>query len=289
MSVVEPSPAQAVPAECDLTIGMPVYNAAAYLEPALRSLLEQSDPAFRLVISDNGSTDDTVEIIHRVVAGDPRVTLIEQPQNKGVIANFRAVLDASETRFFMWAAGDDVWDREWVAVLLPMARRHGAVAFGQITMINADGSPRAHPSAYRDLSYRGPVFLRRMAYFLDPGLLGRANPIYGIMDKTLITPAAFAQFATPQVGPDVMFLYEVLKHAPILCLRRVSLQKRHHAKAQAVQKSSAPKRQRFRRTQLLQFWAASTGPERVGLIVLYPAALVMTYVAKIRYLLTRRR
>jgi glycosyltransferase involved in cell wall biosynthesis len=45
-----------------VNIGMPVYNGAEYLRPALDSLLAQDYENFELIISDNHSTDSTQEI-----------------------------------------------------------------------------------------------------------------------------------------------------------------------------------------------------------------------------------
>ncbi|MGJ8616113.1 MAG: glycosyltransferase family 2 protein [Sulfitobacter sp.] len=273
----------------ELTIGMPVFNAASYIEQALGSILNQTYSEFRLIISDNASTDGTMNIIDKMIANDPRVTVLRNTRNIDAPANFNAVVQKCETPYFMWAAGDDIWDKDWVKTLLPLAKTHQAVAFGQISIMRADGTPRPHPSAFRNLSFRGPRYVRRLMYFIDAGLLGKANPIYGIFPREMITPTALELLQTPQIGADVMFLYDVLKQAPILCDNNVTLYKRHHSKAEAMLTSSTLKRKWFRRTQLLQFWSASNSVERLGLLILYPFALLMTYIAKIRYLAKRLR
>lgn len=92
-----------------LTIGMPVYNGAATIRNALDSLLAQTLDAFELVISDNGSTDDTQAICEEYVARDSRVRYFRQPTNLGPQMNFRFVLFEARTPYFMWAAADDLW------------------------------------------------------------------------------------------------------------------------------------------------------------------------------------
>ncbi|MEP4192202.1 MAG: glycosyltransferase, partial [Sneathiella sp.] len=67
----------------EVTIGMPVYNAGAYLAEALESLLSQSFADFEIVVSDNCSTDNTREIVEVFAERDDRVRLIRQKENIG--------------------------------------------------------------------------------------------------------------------------------------------------------------------------------------------------------------
>ena len=66
-----------------LTIGVPVFNGAAYLEAAVESVLEQSFGDFEMIISDNASTDDTGAICRALVARDTRVTYRRNAENVG--------------------------------------------------------------------------------------------------------------------------------------------------------------------------------------------------------------
>ena len=47
-----------------ITVLMPIYNCAPYLEEAIRSTLRQSFKDFELLLIDDGSTDDTDKIVH---------------------------------------------------------------------------------------------------------------------------------------------------------------------------------------------------------------------------------
>ena len=97
-----------------VTIGMPVYNGAGYLEEAVCSLLNQTEKDFVLLISDNCSTDETPEICARLAAEDPCISYVKQEANIGVVANFEYVLRAARSPFFMWAAHDDLWARRFL-------------------------------------------------------------------------------------------------------------------------------------------------------------------------------
>ncbi len=64
-----------------MTVLMPAYNAGGYIAEAIQSVLEQSFPDFELVIVDDGSTDETAEIIRSF--NDSRIVLVSQ-KNTGI-------------------------------------------------------------------------------------------------------------------------------------------------------------------------------------------------------------
>ena len=97
-----------------VTIGMPLFNNAATVAKAISALASQSRTDFALVISDDGSTDETASVCADWAQRDRRIHLVRQPKNLGYL-NFRYVLMRSETPFFMWAAGDDWWDSTYLA------------------------------------------------------------------------------------------------------------------------------------------------------------------------------
>jgi glycosyltransferase involved in cell wall biosynthesis len=96
-----------------LTIGMPLYNNARTLERAVRSLLRQTFTDFVLLLSDDGSKDDTARIARELAAEDPRIVIVQQPVNLNY-GNFRYVLEAADTELFVFAAGDDWWEPEFL-------------------------------------------------------------------------------------------------------------------------------------------------------------------------------
>ncbi|MEQ9623697.1 glycosyltransferase family 2 protein [Coleofasciculus chthonoplastes] len=90
-----------------VSIGMPVYNGEPFIREALDSILTQTFTDFELIISDNASTDGTEVICRDYATKDDRLRYIRHPKNRGVIANFKFVLDEAVGEYFMWAAADD--------------------------------------------------------------------------------------------------------------------------------------------------------------------------------------
>lgn len=93
---------------------MPVYNGGPALRTVIEGVLAQTYPAFRLVISDNASTDGTEGLCREIAERDPRVTYIRQSVNIGPEANFDFVLNRADTEYFMWAAADDLRSEDFL-------------------------------------------------------------------------------------------------------------------------------------------------------------------------------
>ena len=91
-----------------LTVGVPVYNGATYLEAAVESVLAQSFRDLELIVSDNASTDDTEAIGRALAARDRRVTYRRNAQNVGLSGNFNMLVPLARGRLFKWATADDL-------------------------------------------------------------------------------------------------------------------------------------------------------------------------------------
>jgi glycosyltransferase involved in cell wall biosynthesis len=101
-----------------VSIGMPLYNGERYIRKALDSLMAQDYENFELIISDNAATDRTQEICLEYAAGDKRIQYYRNEMNMGAVWNFERVLQLSTGDFFMWAADDDAWEKDYVSTLL---------------------------------------------------------------------------------------------------------------------------------------------------------------------------
>src|SRR5713226_3275180 len=96
-----------MPEQSLVSIGLPTHNRSASLRRAIASALAQDYRPIELIVSDNGSTDETETICRAAAEHDSRIKYLRQPENRGAAANFQAVLDHARGDFFLWLADDD--------------------------------------------------------------------------------------------------------------------------------------------------------------------------------------
>lgn len=89
-----------------ITIGIPAFNAGQYIGLAIQSVLGQSFNDFELIITDDGSTDNTVEVINSF--NDPRIRLITDSCNHGISYRLNQQIELSNGDFFVRMDADDI-------------------------------------------------------------------------------------------------------------------------------------------------------------------------------------
>jgi glycosyltransferase involved in cell wall biosynthesis len=94
-----------------ISVIIPAYNAAAYIERALRSVLNQSRPADEIIVVNDGSTDGTSQILKRY---EGKIRIIEQV-NTGVSAARNAGIRAAAGDWIAFLDADDEWLPEKLA------------------------------------------------------------------------------------------------------------------------------------------------------------------------------
>lgn len=88
------------------TVVMPMRNAAAYVEAALRSVLDQTGVDLEVVVVDDGSTDDSRARVEAL--GDDRVRIVDGPR-QGIAAAFNTGLEAARGEYFARCDADDLY------------------------------------------------------------------------------------------------------------------------------------------------------------------------------------
>ncbi len=121
---------------------MPAYNAASTLPAAIRSVLEQTLGDLELIVVDDGSTDETPEVLEALT--DARVLRLRQPRAGPSVARNRALAAARGT----WVAcidADDVWLPQKLAWQTSAMARDpaAAVAYGWTDLVDGELRPLA--------------------------------------------------------------------------------------------------------------------------------------------------
>src|SRR6478735_3814841 len=111
-------------AKNDVTVVIPMYNAAATIQRALDSVLAQTTPPARIVVVDDCSTDDSAEAVRRMYA--TTVELVATPVNGGIaVARNRGAREAT-TEWLAFLDADDWWQPPFLERTLAAIDRFGA-------------------------------------------------------------------------------------------------------------------------------------------------------------------
>lgn len=184
--------------QAQVDVVIPLYNNAAYIIPALASVLAQTQMPAKVFVVDDGSTDDGAARVEQFIAANgaiPLVRLIRQP-NGGPNSARNHGLRLGTSSFVAFLDADDVWLptklEEQLACFSSSSFAHTVLVHCGTHAISADGTPSALPWDH-GASLRGSVFDTLLLRNTVPGgssavLIRRsAFDEAGPFDETLLT------------------------------------------------------------------------------------------------------
>jgi len=122
-----------------VTIGIPTFNRSAYLAEAVQSAVNQSYRNLEIIISDNGSTDDTAAFLSK--QKDERIVVIRHQENRGMVYNWNACLSRATGKYFLLLSDDDVLESNAVTVLMSKFCLGGvSLSYGQVRHFSDSGN-----------------------------------------------------------------------------------------------------------------------------------------------------
>lgn len=149
-----------------VSVIMPNFNHAPYLKQRMDSILAQDYPDFEVILLDDASTDNSVEILNRY-AGHPKVRqLIVNETNSGsTFAQWHRGIKEAKGDYIWIAESDDVAEPTLLSRLVEaLEQKDAVVAFCRSQWIDSEGKPihrSVDPRWNRDFSMVGEQFIRR--------------------------------------------------------------------------------------------------------------------------------
>ena len=169
-----------------ISIILPVFDAAATVGEAIDSMLAQTEPDWELIAVDDGSTDDSLRVLHAAARRDERIRVLAR-EHRGLVPTLNDGLAAARGRFVARMDADDVALPE----RLLRQRRHleqrpeiGVVA----TRVSFDGDPARQAGFARHVDWSNTL-----------------------LSHDEISLARFVE--SPIVHPTVMFRRELVERA----------------------------------------------------------------------------
>jgi glycosyltransferase involved in cell wall biosynthesis len=129
-----------------VTVITPVYNAAETLESTVASVMAQTWRSFELILIDDGSTDDSADVIRRCVARWPDQIRNTAQANAGAAAARNAAARMARGRYLAFIDADDEWEpaKLETQVALMTARPDLVFSHTETLVIDADGRQIDH-------------------------------------------------------------------------------------------------------------------------------------------------
>lgn len=194
-----------------VSIGIPTYNAAQYIEKTIQSALNQTYTNLELVIVDDCSTDATVEIIRAL--NDPRITLHINEKNLGPTETWSRTLSLAQGAYFKLLCHDDVLYPESIErqVEILAAEPSLVMVAANRDIIDAQGELLMRPRRFKQTgSVPGQCLLRR-SIVRGTNIIGEPHAVLFRMDSIR---AHEITFGTNFYMIDLGFYAQVLMHGP---------------------------------------------------------------------------
>ncbi|MGB3533058.1 MAG: glycosyltransferase [Microcoleaceae cyanobacterium] len=205
-----------------LVIGVPVYNGENYLREALESIVNQTFTDFKVIISDNASTDSTPEICREFVARDNRFTYYRQPENIGGAPNFNFAFQPGDAPYFKWAAHDDVMLPDFLRQCIECLDNNPSLSMVHSRSTTIDHLGNSVGSYDKELRLNGKRASDRFWRIL---WVVHYTEVFGVMRSDMI---AKTQMHPSVVGSDRHFMTEMVLQGDVGYVEEYLFLRRHH-------------------------------------------------------------
>lgn len=160
-----------------VSVVIPCYNAERYIADTIRSVLVQSYSDWELIVSDDGSTDRSMDVVRGF--RDPRISYVQHPKNTGWAAAMNRGIQASSSPLIALLAADDLLTRT------SLERRVHAIAGVGLVCGGAVRVPQ--DTTFADINVIDYQPVKKQRYFYGPTIMIRRALFeqYGLFDTTL--------------------------------------------------------------------------------------------------------
>ena len=128
-----------------VTVVTPCYNHGLFLDQAIESVLGQIYEDFDYILVDDGSTDNSHNIMLKYAAQDTRITIIKMPKQPNWCYPLNVGIKLMTTPFWVWAPADDILHKDLLLRKLDVAQKNQqAVIYSDSTHVDKNGKIIKH-------------------------------------------------------------------------------------------------------------------------------------------------
>jgi teichuronic acid biosynthesis glycosyltransferase TuaG len=160
-----------------VTVIMPIYNNMNTVRQSVDSVLSQTMPDLELFIIDDGSKDNTYEIIKELAEKDQRITILKNECNLGVAASRNKALDLARGEYIAFLDSDDIWTEHKLEKQIALLEKtNGDICYTSYDFIDYAGRPIKRAPYIVPLKTNYHDMLRENVIGLSTALI-RYNPL----------------------------------------------------------------------------------------------------------------
>jgi glycosyltransferase involved in cell wall biosynthesis len=124
-----------------VTVAIPVFNDGNRIGKSIDSVLSQSFSNFRLLVSDNASSDQSQEQCLQRVRRDRRIRYFRQATNIGVFRNYNELFRKCDTKYFKWQSSNDWCEKKFLATCIEEMESdpRTVLVFSTVNLVDENG------------------------------------------------------------------------------------------------------------------------------------------------------
>lgn len=207
---------------------MPVYNGERFLREAIDSLRAQTFTNWKMLISDDASTDKSRAICEDYAKRDPRITYYRQEKNIGMFPNFKFLIDKANCEYFMWAAQDDLREKDYVEICISNLEENRNIGLATTILATIDSSGKSSKEELDLVRLSGePSYLLVARYVLQPEILGKCNIMYSLFRTGVIKETWKIYPQRREWGSDYHFSLAAISHFGLIVEPKILFKKRY--------------------------------------------------------------
>lgn len=156
-----------------VSVAIPTYNASRTMEATLRSVLDSTFNDLEIIVNDDASTDETLQIVEAV--NDPRIRWYRNSETLGPAANWNQALNKAKGEFIGLLNHDDLYGPFWLSFAVHTLEKHPSIGWisTAFRIVDEVGNTRV---AVRRFEETGPI--DRETAFLQIARLDGLSPVY---------------------------------------------------------------------------------------------------------------
>jgi len=148
-----------------VSIIIPVYNAEEFIESTIESILKQDVGDIQIILVDDKSTDNSVQIINERFLDNKNIELIEMSENVGKANAINSVMDRVNGEFLAFIDADDIWEEKKLKTQISfMEDNNYSFTFTAYDKIDEFGNKLGTIYAKDNVSYKNMLKFSRIGY-----------------------------------------------------------------------------------------------------------------------------